>query len=247
MNTATREETQFIQKIIFIFIIPLIIFGFAKMHVSRKCEAMTEKITAIEKGVSLYVAKTGALPSLDQVLRNEKVLNQMKEHYGEVSAYAAVDAIQPPGTVIEKGVYFKKQLYLVRKKLQNEALQNNILMPDTLGFGDALPADLDVPLLLRKLETLHTVVSAAIVNGVDAITVIKLLEDVEYADHDGKKMPFVEIQMRIDLNCKKETLVKIVHMIGSVKPIIIVKDINVKVLKKDLIEVNLIFSQLVKQ
>jgi len=245
MATVTREETKFIQKVIILMILPLIAYGFVKLRWSGKSESVQEKIGTIEQRVSRYIRRKGAMPTLRRVAQLEEKQKALDEKFDSVASFSAVPPIDPPDEVIEKGVYFKKQLYMAQKGLEKRAKNKEISIPETLGFAEALPPDRDVPVLLRKLETIDKIITIMIGNNVDAINVIKLLEDQRFLDDDGVEMPMTEIAIRIDSNCTKESLTRVLHAIGALKPFIFVKDINAKKLKENILETSFVFSRLV--
>ena len=104
-----------------------------------------------------------------------------------------------------------------------------------------------MPLLLRKLETVNKALMYIIEADVEAITVVKQLDDQFYLDDTGENIPYREVSSRIDINCKKGNLVAILEKIGNVKPFIVVKDVGMKTLKDDILEVNFIISRLIAE
>jgi len=247
MDTVTREETRFIQKIIIFIIIPVIGIGFLKMRLANKSEAYQEKISGIEERVSRYIKKKGSIPSVRRVAQAEDILKRVQDKQATVLSFTSVPPITPPEEVIEKGVYFKKQLYLAYKSIKEKADKNETGLPDSLGFGEALPAERDVPVLLRKLETVDKVLAIILASNVKAVTVIKLLDDQHYKDSDGQAFPFTEAAVRVDVNCTAPDLKRILFEVGNVKPFITVKDISVKNIKDGVLEASFVFARLITE
>ena len=245
MPTATREETRFIQKVIVLIIIPLIVCIFVSIKLSNKNENIEEQIRTIGKNVSRYLRKKETMPTMHSVTKERARIETMKDNFETVKTFATVKPITPPEDVVERGVYFKKRLYLAHKEIKKLAEKNEIDIPDTIGFGEALPVDKDVPVLLRKLETMVSALKIILNKNVDSITVIKILDDRQYVDEEGSEIPLTEISVRIDTNCTKENLIDIVYAIGVLKPFIIVKDIGIKNLKEGLLEASFVLSRLI--
>ncbi|RLF06990.1 MAG: hypothetical protein DRJ64_03930 [Thermoprotei archaeon] len=245
MPTATREETKFIQKVIILIIVPLIVCIFIGIRLSSKNENVKEQIRDIQRNISRYLKRKDVMPTMRRVKKEQVRLDEMKEHFETVRKFATVQPIAPPEDVVEKGVYFKKRLYLAHKRIKKMAANLEVDIPETIGFGEALPADKDVPLLLRKLETIDTVLTIILNKNVESIMVIKILDDRNYTDDKGNEIPVIEISLRIDINCTKQSLVDILYAIGALKPFIVVKDISVKNLKEGILEASLILSRLI--
>lgn len=247
MQTATREETRFIQKVIVFFIIPFIVCIFLSVKFSGLNDNVKDEIRMIEKNISRYVKKKGSVPTMQQLARAKSQYRNMKAHFDTIFSFATVKPIEPPTDVIEKGVYFKKRLYLTYKNLRERAERAAITFPETIGFGEALPADTDVPLLLRKLETLDTVLQKIVDQNVQGIMIVKLLDDETYKDSEGNQLPFTEIAFRVDINCTKEQMAAVLKALGGVKPFVAVRDISSRTLKEGLLETSFVCTRLVSE
>ena len=247
MQTATREETRFIQRIIIFVVFPLILCLFYSFWLSGRSERVQEDIADIDKSLSRAIEKYGTVPTLKGLQREKSVFEKMEQHFSTLETFATVKPIEPPEDVIEKGVYFKKQLYLAEKAIETQAANKEIPLPDTLGFSEALPSDREVSLLLRKLETVNAVVKTMLDKNVQAVTVIKLLDDAKHTDLEDTELPLTEIAIRIDVNCSHKSLIRILHAIGNKKPFIVVRDVGIKKFKKNILETSFVFSRFVTE
>jgi len=247
MRTATREETRFIQRIIMFFVFPLIVCIAATFYLSGRAENVQEDIDDIEKTLSRSLKKYGTLPTLKRVTQEKSTLEQMQQNYGTLQGFATVRPINPPEDVIERGVYFKKQLFLAHKGIKELARKKDIDIPSTIGFGEALPSDSEVSVLLRKLETVSSVLKVLISKNVKNITVVKMLDDVQHATSDGKVLPAREVAVRIDTNCSQGSIVQILNEVGNMKPFLVVRDISIKNFKEGMLEASFVFSRLIAE
>lgn len=247
MQTATREETRFIQRVIIFVIFPLIACIFFSFWLSGRSEKVVEKIAEIEKDLDHALKNYGTIPTLKKVSTEKMEYKRLSEEYGTLRTFATVKPISPPQDVIEKGVYFKKQLFLAQKSIAEMAAKKGIHTPGTIGFGEALPSDKEVSLLLRKLETITAIMRSILGEDVRAITVIKQLDDMRHKTADGREMTVTEISFRLDLNCTHQTMVAIIHAIGLIKPFVVIKDVSIKSFKDELLEVSLVCSRLISE
>ncbi|MBU1863281.1 MAG: hypothetical protein KKH94_06445 [Candidatus Omnitrophica bacterium] len=245
MSTVTHEETRFIKRIILLVIIPLIIGGLIKVKLSSTSETLQGRIKEEEQKIAGYFLKNNTMPTTRRVSEAREKLGSFDEAFQTIASFSTVPPILPPEDVIEKGVYFKKQLYVAKKGLNALAAKNEIDIPDTLGFGEVLPTEREVPLLLRKLETINKVMTIILENNVKLITVVKLLDDQHFTDIQGNEIPFMEIGGRIDVNCTHEDLTRILHAIGALKPFIVIKSLGTKKIKDDILETSFIFSRFI--
>jgi hypothetical protein len=247
MQTATREETRFIQRIIIFVIFPLMACIFFSFWLAGRNAKVTERIENIEKSLEVSLKKYGTIPTLKKVSAEKAEHKSLLGEYETLKTFATVKPISPPQEVIEKGVYFKKQLFLAQKSISELAAKKGIHVPATIGFGESLPSDKEVSLLLRKLETISSIVRVILNENIEAITVIKQLDDVRPKTSQGRELPGTEISFRIDINCSRSSIVPILHQIGLIKPFVVIKDISAKNFKDDLLEVSLICSRLISE
>jgi len=247
MQTATREETRFIQRVIIFVVFPLIACIFFSFWLSGRTERVKEKIQNIEKTLERTMKKYGTFPMLKRVSEEKSIYKKIASNYETLKSFATVKPIDPPGDVIEKGVYFKKQLFLAQKGIKEMADKKGLQVPDTIGFGEALPSDKEVSLLLRKLETVNGVLRVLLTENVKTITVIKLLDDIQHTSARGDVIPVLEIAFRVDVNCKEECLVKVLHQIGMMKPFVVIRDVSIKNFKDGLLEASFVFSRLIAE
>ncbi len=247
MHTATREETRFIQRVIILFIVPLLICIFVSLKLSGRNEKVHDAIDEITKHIESGFEQYGILPIVKDVTKERGQVETMEAHFNRICTHTTMAPIAPPEDVVEKGVYFKKQLYLAHKGIKALATERNVSIPDAIGFSEALPSDKEVRLLLRKLETVSTVLTNIIRENIEAITVIKILDDVNVIGDDASGSPITEVLIRIDINCAKSSLVNILYKAGTLKPFIVVKDIGVKNIKEGLLQASFVFSRLVTE
>ena len=211
---------------------------------SSKNEGMQEKLEEIDQRISRYIRKKGAMPSLRLVMQARNTRKSIQKNCDILLQESVVTPVAPPEEVVEKGVYFKKQLYVAEKAINKKAEDRQISMPETIGFGEALPSERDVPLLLRKLETVDKVLDILIENNVKSIELIKFLDDREFRGDEKSEIPFTEIAVRIDTQCSFKSYTKILQEIGSLKPYIVTRDLSIKVLKENIYETSFVFSRL---
>lgn len=245
MSSSTRDEARFIQKFIIFVIIPLILFGFVRVRVMGKIEDMEEMINVLDTRVSRYVRKKGGLPSLKKLMKMKAEAKQVESDYEQLLNMSVVRPVMPPEDVIEKGVYFKKKLYMTEKKLFTKAEQSSIKMPDNIGFGEALPSEKDVPLLLRKLEMVDSLLSELLKFNPDSINLVKILDDRKFYTAENNDLPFTEIAVRVDAEATLKASINFLDAVRSIEPMLSVRDFNMKVLKDGLFEISFVFSRII--
>jgi hypothetical protein len=245
MRTATREETRFIQRIILFFIFPLIVCIAATFYLSGRAENAQERIDDMKNTLAQSLKKYGTLPTFQKVNDEQELYKEMEKNFTVLKSVATVRPINAPDDVIEQGVYFKKQLFLTQKGLTELANKKEIEIPNTLGFGEALPSDNEVSLLLRKLETVGAAMRLLLDNNVKSVTVVKLLDDLTHKGESESKVLAREIAVRIDVNCTQASLMQVLNQAVNVKPFLVVRDISIKNFKEEILETSFIFARLV--
>jgi len=200
-----------------------------------------DEIENSQKSISHYMRKNKIFPTAENVKMVKDHTHAIQEYVETVRPFMTVKPIVPPETVVEAGVYFKEQLYVAHKIIIQEANRKGIQIPDTIGFGDALPSSNEVPILLRKLEVVKALFSMVFRHGAARVNVVKMLDEEKYM-YDGDI--YREIGIRMDMHCSKAQLYKIVYELANAVPVIIVKDISVIKMKDGTLDAHLICAQL---
>ncbi len=245
MQTATREETQSIKRFILFVFLPLVICIIFVLGIIGKNQRIQEKIDDVEKVMQHAIRKYDAVPTFKYLSSKKNTYKTLQDNFHNLTDISTLVPISPPDDVVERGVYFKKQLFMTYKKLNATANDAGILFPETLGFSEALPSFEEVALLLRKLETLKAVVDELIKSQVTSITLIKLLDDNDLEKYKAENKSLTEISFRIDMEMTPKTLSKVLFKITNLQPYVSVRDINVKKIKDNLLEVSIVVSRFI--
>lgn len=212
------------------------IWGAKKGLLERELE---EKSTLIKE----YVSKEGWPPSAEAY----NLLARQKESL-EGDAKALGELIDPPKvylpeSVLEPRLYFKERLYGVKKRLDDGARERGIELPPNLGFSEELPEPEMVPILLRRLETVGSLVTILIEKGATSIGLIKPLEPTQTLDPQTNQPIYKEMPLQLKLECPTATLVEFLYEVRKASPVLVVKELKIKSGQGESLEVEVLISE----
>ncbi len=245
MSVATREETQSIKRFLIFSFLPFVLAILFSFMLVSKNNDLSDKLKGYEKEILKIRKKYGNIPSGKRLLSEKEYLKKLEDMRDILKEHAIVSLIEPPEEVIERGVYFKKQLFIAYKDLRRVAAKNNAGFCESLGFGEALPSYEEVPLLLRKLESVRSGVNEMLEGGIGKIRRIKLLDDEEYEDSISKRL--IKIRYKVDFESSVESIPKVLFRLGNLKPFMVVDDISLSHMNGNKVEGSLVFSRLVSR
>ncbi len=134
----------------------------------------------------------------------------------------------PEGTA-EAGLYFIEQLHITLKRLRRQANSLNIVLPESFGFSEEMPAESEnIELLLKKLDLVDRVTTSLMEQGVRKISLVKPLGAIEQRDSQTQELFYRQIPIQLSFSCDSAALVKFLYQMKNFSPALIVQDIIIK-------------------
>jgi hypothetical protein len=193
-----------------------------------------------------FITLTGTVPSKESFAKMEKEKNSLEEKFSGL-----VDFVDPKKARLseknaEAGLYFIEKLHSTMKKFELEAAAKGAKLPENLGFGDGLPKDNMVPVLLRQLETIEFAVGMLLKNKGSDVYALKPLKSIENIEPISKKLFYAELPVQISIKTDTKTFMNLLLELKNASPAISVKELHVKSIEPDTgdLEVSLILSTL---
>jgi len=244
MLKTPREKTILKQGlIIFAVLAGIYIFflsPFLKEGRSIIDEELERKMSEMKRSITL----TGTAPSRESFAKMEKEKDSLAEKFSGL-----VDFVDPKKTRLseknaEAGLYFIEKLHSTMKKFESESEAKDVKFPENLGFGDGLPKDNMVPVLLRQLETIEFTAGALLKNEGSNVYALKPLRPIEYIEPVSKKLFYTELPVQISIKTNTKTFMNLLLEFKNASPVISVKELHVKSIEPESggLEISLVLS-----
>jgi len=212
----------------------------------RRLESLDEKITESVKLLKQYAGKGDPLPSALTLDYYAAQKEDLRERYEITTRYMdPTPTGLPPGTR-EPGLYFREELYTVKKRLEQMAKESKSTLPESIGFTDELPNSKEVPILLQELDITNRIAEILLSGGVSEISLLKPLARSGPGDNEygvGYRVIAVQVTFRSDISA----VVGILHHIATTVPVLVTNDVQIRELSSHVIETSLVVSQVLAQ
>ena len=244
MLKSGREKTILKQGLIVLGVLAGIYIFFLSPFLKEGRSIMDEELERKISDMKRFITLTGTVPSKESFAKMEKEKKSLEEKFSGL-----VDFVDPKKARLseknaEAGLYFIEKLHSTMKKFESEAATKNVKLPENLGFGDGLPKDNMVPVLLRQLETIEFTVEALLKNEGSNVYALKPLKPIEYIDPVSKKLFYTELPVQISIKTNTKTFMNLLLEFKNARPVISVKELHVKSIEPDSgdLEISLVLS-----
>ncbi|MBI2871044.1 MAG: hypothetical protein HYY14_04960 [Candidatus Omnitrophica bacterium] len=210
----------------------------------KKVAALDAEVKENAEILAHYAQKDEPIPSgegLEHLLEKKEALDERR---AIVMNYLDPVPLALPEGTREPSLYFREQLYTVTKTLQQMAQESKSAIPENIGFSEALPESVQVPVLLRELDVTRRVAEILLTEGVSDISLIKPLERVEHKNEKGDVV-LRAIEIQVNFRSNVQSLVRVLHKIAASSPVLVARDMQSKELSSSVIETNLVVSQVI--
>ncbi len=242
---SDKEKTILRNGLIAIGIITGVYFFVLDPFLKEGSSILDEELERKTGEIKRYIARTGSLPSKESFAKLEKEKETMEEKLQEL-----VDFVDPEKTRIsdantEAGLYFIEKLHSSIKRFSEEASSGGTKLPENLGFGDGLPKENMVEILLRQLETVETTIDILLKSETIQFSAIKPLRSIDYIEPLSKEIFYTELPVQISIRTNTKALVKLLLELKNQSPVVSVKEVHIKSGQFDTadIEVSLVLSR----
>ncbi len=203
-------------------------------------EELDRKISEMKRSINL----TGTVPSKESFAKMEKAKASLEEKFSGLEDFVDPKKPRLSEKNTEAGLYFIEKLHSTVKKFELDAGTKVAEFPENLGFGDGLPKDNMVPVLLRQLETIEFAVEKLLKSDRSDITGLKPLKSIEYIEPVSKALFYTELPVQISVKTDTKTFLNLLLELKNASPVISVKELHVKSIEPDTgdVEISLVLS-----
>ncbi|MFA5388137.1 MAG: GspMb/PilO family protein [Candidatus Omnitrophota bacterium] len=203
-------------------------------------EELERKISDMKKFITL----TGTVPSRESFEKMGKERDMLKEKFSSLVEVVDPKKTRLPEKNAEEGLYFIEKLHSTMKKFELASAGKELKLPENLGFGDGLPKDSQVPVLLRQLETIEFAIDILLNNNGSDVYALKPLKPIETIEPVSKKLFYTELPVQLSMKTDTKTLMNLLLGLKNASPVISVKELHIKSIEPDSgeLEVSLVLS-----
>jgi hypothetical protein len=244
MLKARREKNILKQGLIVLAVLAGIYIFFLSPFLKEGRSIIDEELERKISDMKRSIALTGITPSKESFAKIEKEKDSLAEKLSGL-----IDFVDPKKTRLseknaEAGLYFIEKLHSTMKRFESEAAAKGVKLPENLGFGDGLPKDSMVPVLLRQLETIEFTVGVLLKNEGSNVYALKPLKSIEYIEPVSKKLFYTELPVQISIKTDTKTFMNLLLEFKNASPVISVKELHVKSIEPDSgdVEISLVLS-----
>ena len=205
---------------------------------------MDEELERKTAEIKRFVALTGSMPSREAFSKLEKEKKAVEERFSSLVYFVDPEKPRISDKDTEAGLYFIEKLHSTMKRFELESSAKGIKLPENLGFGDGLPKDSMVPVLLRQLETIEFTVATLLKNQKVEIYALKPLKSIEYTEPLTKELFYTELPVQVSLKADTKAVMDLLSGLKNSSPVISVKELHLKSVELDSgdIEASLVLS-----
>jgi hypothetical protein len=244
MLKTQREKNILKQGIIILAVLAGIYIFFLSPFLKEGSSIIDEELERKISDMKKFITLTGTVPSKESFAKMEKEKNALRERFSGL-----VDFVDPEKTRLseknaEAGLYFIEKLHSAMKKFESEAVAKGVKLPENLGFGDGLPKDNMVPVLLRQLEIIEFSVGILLKDKGADIYSLKPLKSIENIEPVSKGLFYTELPVQISIKTDTKTFMNLLQELKNASPIISVKELHVKSIEPDTgdVEISMVLS-----
>ena len=244
MFKTPREKNILKQGLIIFAVLAGIYIFFLSPFLREGRSIIDEELERKISDMKRFITLTGTVPSKESFAKMEKEKNSLEEKFSGL-----VDFVDPKKARLseknaEAGLYFIEKLHSTMKKFESDSVAKGVKLPENLGFGDGLPKDNMVPVLLRQLEIIEFVVEILLKNGGSDVYALKPLKSIENIEPVSTKLFYTELPVQISIKTGIKTLMNLLLELKNASPVISVKELHVKSIEPDSgdVEIRLVLS-----
>ncbi|MBU1062445.1 MAG: Amuc_1100 family pilus-like protein [Candidatus Omnitrophica bacterium] len=245
MLKSGREKTILKQSLVAVVILVglylFVLNPFLKEGSSILDEELERKTNEIER----IISHTGALPSKESFTKFEGQKLEIESELQKLADFIDPLKVRISESSTEAGLYFIERLHGSTKKFSKEAQVKGIKLPENLGFGDGLPKESMVDLLLRQLEVVELVMDILLKSRNVEFSAIKPLKSIDYIESLSKEILYVEVPVQISIKADTDVLIDLLLELKNKSPMVSVKEVHIRSSEfdgDDYIEASLVLS-----
>jgi len=228
MLKSGREKQILKQGLIVLAVLAGVYIFFLSPFLKEGRSIIDEELERKTGEIKRFITLTGSLPSKESFSKLEKEKLAMEQKFSGLVGFIDPEKPRISGKDTEAGLYFIEKLHNTMKKFETDTGPRGIKLPENLGFGDGLPKDNMVPVLLRQLETIEFAVGALLKSQAVEINALKPLRSIEYIEPMTKELFYTELPVQISIKADTKTLTGLLLELKNASPVISVKELHVK-------------------
>lgn len=244
MLKTPREKTILKQGLIVLAVIAGVYIFFISPFLREGGSVMDEELDRKISEMKRFITLTGTVPSKESFARMEKEKKSLEDKFSSLTDFVDPKKTRVSGKDTEAGLYFIEKLHSTMKKFEIDTGAKGAKFPENLGFGDGLPKDNMVPVLLRQLEIIEFAVERLLKSERSNIYALKPLKSIEYIEPVSKALFYTELPVQISVKTDTNTLINLLLEFKNASPVISVKELHIKSIEPDSgdVEISLVVS-----
>lgn len=228
MLKLAREKTVLKQALVVVGIMIVLYFFVLSPFLKEGSSILDEELERKGAEVKRYISRTGSLPSKESFDRMEKEMLTTEDKLKELIDFVDPETVRISESSSEAGLYFIERLHSSIKKFSEKADLKDVKLPENLGFGDGLPKESMVEILLRQLEAIELVVDILLEADTIEFFAIKPLKAIDYIEPLGKGLFYSELPVQFFVRTDTETLINLLVKLKNESPMFSIKEIHVR-------------------
>jgi hypothetical protein len=228
MLKSGREKLILKQGLIVLGVLAGIYIFFLSPFLKEGRSIMDEELDRKISEMKRFITLTGTVPSKESFTRMEKERESLQEKFSGLVDFVNPEKADISGKDTEAGLYFIEKLHSTMKKFEAGSGLKPVKLPENLGFGDGLPKDNMVPVLLRQLETIDFAVGVLLKSEGSDIYGLKPLKAIEYIEPVSKGLFYTELPVQVSVKTDTKSLMNLLLGLKNASPVISVKELHVK-------------------
>ncbi len=244
MLKSGREKIILKQGLVVLAVMAGIYIFFLSPFLKEGRSIMDEELERKINEMKRFITLTGIVPSKESFAKMDKDKISLEEKF-----FSIEDFIDPKKTRLsekgtEAGLYFIEKLHSVMKKFEIGSGGANEKLPENLGFGDGLPKDSMVPVLLRQLEIIEFAAGVLLKSQDSSIYALKPLKPIEYIEPVSKEVFYTELPVQMSIKTDTKIFTNLLLELKNASPVISVKELHVKSIEpaSGEVEISLVLS-----
>lgn len=244
MLKTAREKTILKQGLIILAVLAGIYIFFLSPFLKEGRSIMDEELERKISEMKRFITLTGTVPSKESFAKMEKDRDSLEEKFSSLVDFVDPNKARLSEKNAEAGLYFIEKLHSTMKKFEIDSGAKAVKLPENLGFGDGLPKDAMVPVLLRQLEIVEFTVDVLLKSNNSDIYNLKPLKSIEYIEPISKKLFYTELPIQISIKTTTDAFMNLLLELKNASPVISVKELHVKSIEPSSgeLEISLVLS-----
>lgn len=228
MLKSGREKTILKQGLVILAVMAGVYIFFLNPFLKEGRSIMDEELERKTAEMKRSITLTGVMPSKESFSKLVDTKSLLEEKFSSLARFIDPEKPRLSGKDTEAGLYFIERLHSTIKKFEADAGYKGTKLPENLGFGDGLPKDNMVPVLLRQLETVEFTVAILLKDEKSDIYALKPLKSIEYIEPLSKELYYTELPVQISVKTNTSSLMNLLLELKNASPVISVKELHVK-------------------